>query len=848
MIKHEIFTRSKHRRPDHDAIPHELFEYAHDALLLLHDSRIEFANAAARRMFGRSLDELRESRLSDHLIDASGEGGCDMGAEAMAHAEGCRSFIKEMRLKQPERGRVFDVSFSFEESPGQGLCLLVCRDATERKATEAQLEQTVSRLSLAADSARFGVWELDLKTKTLHWDHWMHQIYRTNPAKFSGHYDDWASLVLPEDLSRVTAEIESAIEGHHRFDTQFRVALAEDDVRTIMAAAIIVYDEAGHAVRMTGINYDITEFKAAENQLMDFAIELEGKNLALANALDAAEAATRAKSEFLANMSHEIRTPMNGIIGMTGLLLETDMDDEQQYFARTVQSSADALLALINDILDFSKIEAGRIEIESIMFDVHEFFEELAATLSFKAAEKQLELVFVVDERVPDRVLGDPTRLRQVLINLVGNAIKFTEAGQVVVRVAPASSTSEADSDWGMGDDAEGDAGQGESAGQDETEWARPIEGDFLLLDFSVADTGIGIPADKQDVIFDKFSQADSTTSRKFGGTGLGLAISKQLSVLMGGDIRVESEPGKGAVFTATIGVEVPSGEDAAVGGKVMKSDLLQGDRVIIVDDNQAVLDMVGDWVKLWGGDAVCFASAVDALKMLYEAVNSPGVPDLLVVDLNMPGMDGYSLAQLMKGDSQLNAISRVALTDIHNRVSWEKLEKLGFCGSVPKPLNKLRFFNTLKNILGEGDAGRERDPVAAVDSRGLLPADRAVMIVEDDAINRRVAVAMLENNGIVPVVAEGAVEVLKALEQQSFDLILMDVSLPGMDGRELTQKIREMEIKAKGRETPVPIVAVTANVMEGDREACLAVGMNDYLPKPIPPEQMQQCLESFLL
>ncbi len=630
----------------------------------------------------------------------------------------------------------------------------------------------------------------------------------------------WLDAVHPDDQPETARVWSAAVASRSLYHVEHRLRRHDGVYRHMLVRAVPILNDDGTICEWVGVHTDVTDQKEF------VAILREAKSMA--------ETANEAKSRFLANMSHEIRTPMNGILGMTELALDTELTLEQRRYLELVKSSADSLLMIVNDILDFSKIEAGKLELDAIPFSLRDRLGDAMKTLALRAHRKGLELACRYAAPVPDSLVGDPCRLGQIIINLVGNAIKFTGQGEVVLSVR--------DADVAVAPRARLE----EAVEREDEERAKSLEtADVVTLEFAIRDTGIGIPPGKQSCLFEPFTQADTSTTRRFGGTGLGLTITKRLVELMGGRVWFESEPGEGSTFyfTANFGLQ---GSDAA--GRESEQPDLAGLHVLAVDDNATNRLILQELLTRWGMAPVVVESAVGALEAMNKAVAASTPFVVVVSDMMMPEIDGFALAEQIHRHPDFAGTAVIMLSSADRQIDAARCRQAGVAGYLIKPVKPSELFDAIVNAVDPaarnarpttGQSDRPRPTSAPLRLRPLR-----LLLVEDNATNQMLALTLLEREGHTVHTAQNGREALATLETQAFDAVLMDVQMPEMDGFEATGQIRERE-RATGDH--IPVVAMTAHAMKGDRERCLAAGMDAYVSKPVQVDELNTALATVL-
>ena len=767
--------------------------------LLVKDTsgKILFANKAYLEFSGRSLDKIVGKSDYEFVSEKLAKKYRDADAEVIKTKKALSGFGRH----KSKSGDILLVEYRripiCDDDENVIAIHFLCWDVTQQRDTENALAHERFLFSSLLDHSPDRIYFKDLESRFTRISKSLAEKFDREANKILGRTDvdffseEFATRTRKDELQIIeTGEsIVSKLEEEKRPDGHsFWCSTTK----------VLLQDENGNIFGTFGISRDVTELVDSRRRLQ--------KALALA------DGASRAKSEFVANMSHEIRTPMNGIIGMARLLAETSLDSNQSEYTSMISQASESLMGLLNDILDFSKIEAGKLELDQIPFNLSDSVGKTTQSLASKAIEKDLELACRISPALPERLVGDPSRLRQIIVNLVGNAIKFTDHGEILVEVD-----------------------------------SQAFDDKSVELHFSVQDTGIGIPAEKQQLIFDEFSQADSSTTRRFGGTGLGLTICKQLVGLMGGKIWVESEVGVGTTFHFSANFPVAENQPST---STFKLEQLRGIRTLVVDDNQTNRRIVEEMLKSWKLSPQVVDGGVAAITEMQNATKR-GLPyQLVLLDCMMPGMDGFSVAELVSGNPVFSNPTIIMISSAAGLGDAMRCKDAGISHYMTKPVIKSELFDVIVDALGTEHAKEE--PTSVLEQRRISELKPArplhILAVEDDEISQRVAVGYLEQAGHRVTLARTGREAISIVDSlgdrsnESFDLILMDVQMPDIDGIKTTTVIREREKKTGNR---IPIIAATAAAMAGDRERCLAAGMDAYIAKPIQIELLFEMIEA---
>jgi len=774
---------------------HVAVEYVDEAM------RIIWVNDAVQKHMHLPMDELKGKRCFEVIF------GIEEPCPGCTASKACRTGrFQEGEVETPD-GKVW-LSHASPIMDAQGKvkgAVNVALNISDRRRAEKALKENEANLLRAELVARFGNWEFDMATGMVHASLGARRIYGVGDEELS--IKDAQNIPIPECRPMMDGALRALIEKGRPYDIEFKIRRPCDG-QFLDIHSMAEWDPARKAV--FGVIHDITDRKRTEEELRRANWELE-RAIALAKEMaEIAERANAAKSQFLANMSHDIRTPMNGVIGMAGLLLDTDLNPVQREFAEVVRISGETLLSLIDDILDFSKIEARKMDLEKLDFDLRAALEEASEMLATSAHEKELELVCQIDPRVPTLLRGDQRRLRRIIGNLGGNAVKFTEHGEIVIHA-------------GLVYEDEGS----------------------VKLCFSIKDTGIGIPAERQDVLFTPFTQVDGSTTRKFGGTGLGLAISKELAELMGGEIGVESVCGAGSNFWFTAIFEKQPRE------LVQDEGIFGGIHALVVDDNEAARRSMAELLRSWDCRYEEASSVKAAYEILKESAKGSSPFDIAFLDMHIQDLDEVGMDEMREAFAKEGKTRLVMTYPLGKRRDNREIDRLGFFSQLSKPVRQSDLRALLEQSICRARRSNKAPPkVFSSLSPSAQPpspaqAKRRILIAEDNPINQKVAQAMLRRLGYDADVAANGKEAIDALRRAPYDLVLMDCQMPEMDGFEAAISIRQED---SGVLKPhIPIIAMTANTMKGDRERCIEARMDDYLAKPVQSGELERMLDRWL-
>jgi signal transduction histidine kinase/CheY-like chemotaxis protein len=772
------------------------------------DSRLRIlsVNAEAARLLGHSTDFCSLKTLQEVFLQRPGASDGTIATRIQESLPSRLPIQKSQTLLMGSTQDSHPVEWTYAplETHGDAGGVLTIRDLTR----ERELQQDHDRLARVAEESPSPIIELDSDANLVYANPAMTQLLQ----RF-GYVTGGFPAVCPGELSRL---VQHCLESGE----EIRV----EDVRLAQASFAWIFCPVPSHRLVRGYASDMTDITAVQEKLCQSVAQLQDSNRQLDQALQTAQEASRVKASFLATVSHELRTPMNGVIGMTDLLMDTEPSEEQRSYIEPIRQCGEALLSLINDILEYGKIEAGKLELECIDFNLRTTVEDVLSQFAAQAQNKGLEITGLVHAAVPTGLQGDPGHLRQILTNFVGNAIKFTEQGDVTVQA-----------------------------------FLEKDLGDAVVVRFEVTDSGIGIPPDVQARLFQPFTQADSSTSRKYGGTGLGLAISKQLAEQMGGIVGITSQPGHGSTFWCTAHFLKQTTSPLAI---VPSADLT-GRRVLIVDDNESNRVILHHLVTGWGMVDDQAQDAASAMALIEQQAKNGVAYDVAIVDMLMPGKDGLQFAKEMKVHPVGSLVRLVILTSLIQRGHAELARQAGFVAYLTKPARHDQLSNCLRTVLGipeivgEAPVTTATAPALPLITRHTLAETGSiarVLVAEDNLINQKLTVRMLEKLGYQSDVVENGQEALAALDRVSYAMVLMDCQMPIVDGLEATRLIRENERRqapiVNGQSMPsshIPIVALTANAMSGDRDRCLAVGMDDYLTKPVRKDQLKGVLDRWI-
>ena len=767
------------------------------------EGNIEYINSSFIKKSGYSETEIKQKNLSYFLSGHLSGGGYQELLENVSKGDNWFGEVESITKNNEKFWESISISSVRNIDNEVAHIIMFKEDITHRKLTDEALRISETSLAEAQHLAHVGSWDWNIIDNGLHWSDEMFYIFNAVDRLGSADFNLFINAIHPDDKEYVESEIQDSLNKIKEFDIEFRILAPNDLIKHIYAKGHVYWNDDGEPVRMVGVIQDVTDRKNTELAMQFAQDELQ-------QAKESAEAASKAKSEFLATMSHEIRTPMNAIIGMSYLALETDLNKKQRNYIEKVSDASKSLLVIINDILDYSKIEAGQLEIDIIDFEFNQVLQNLASLTTLKANEKGLDFLYDIDINMPKNFRGDPLRLNQILLNLASNAIKFTETGEVIV-----------------------------------SSHILHTEKNRSQLQFSIKDSGIGITAEQQKKLFKEFSQADASTTRKYGGTGLGLAISKRLIEMMGGDIWLESEPGVGSTFHFTIWLQHRKDKQLAH-SKAINRHSFQGKRALVIDDKENVGILFKEMLQRLGFEVSVFTSGHEAIKEIETSDEQSLSYDLVLTDWKMPDMNGVELINIIQHQLVLKLPQPIIFMstgyDVESQL--EQTKDIHIEHILNKPFSASDLYDCLVKSFFAHPQEKYNQAIQHkhADNSGKVFADSRVLLVEDNPINQEIMLELLSAKNIVTKTANNGLEALKLLKNESFDCVLMDMQMPVMDGLTATQEIRKQEhLKL------LPIIALTANAMKGDREKVIEVGMNDYISKPINIDEFFVTLKKWL-
>ncbi|MCD4702352.1 MAG: response regulator [Candidatus Aegiribacteria sp.] len=797
-----------------DQFHSEILNSVMESILIVdNDNNIVFSNPALHQLFEVDTDEDLTGR---NFLDFVARDCWDIvngQTRIRKNGESSRYELQIVTARNNEKWVLISVCPRLNDQNSTIGAVATVIDITKRKNMEIELAESERRFRDITLCSGDWLWEIDLNDRYTYCSEKVIDSLGYSAEEIIGKTP--FDLIHPEDVQSIKEVYVNLVRNKENLVNLVNRNIHKNgDIKILLTNGVPILDKDGNLLGYRGVDTDITEQKQAEEEILHAQMLSEKNNIELKAALSIAEEltanakqASRTKSEFLANMSHEIRTPMNGVIGMTDLLLNTELTPEQADYARTVKLSANALMSIINDILDFSKIEAGKLELEEIDFDLRTMLSDITRLISIQTNRKGIELLMRIDPEVPSLLKSDPGRIRQVITNLLGNAVKFTSHGEITLGVDVVRQHDEK-----------------------------------VLLRFSVIDAGIGIDPDSLDSLFQPFIQADSSTTRKYGGTGLGLTISKQLADLLGGEIGAESTPGKGSTFWFTADVKIRKPSRGVKVSTEKEDDLLRSSKILIVYDNTSNRKVLSDMLDNLGCSYSETTTGMEALEILVNAHTEENPFTLVVLDMQLPDMDVETLGIRIKKDSRLSRLLLIIFTSAASRGDAARMSEAGFSAFLTKPATQSQFKECLLKVLIQGQDETEDDARGIITKHSIAESRKEnlrILLAEDNPVNRMVALKILENLGYTAHPVENGKRAIEELERNHYDLVLMDIQMPEMDGLDATRVIRDTESAVINHS--IPVIAMTAHAMKGDRDKGIMAGMNDYITKPVNPEEISE-------